>query len=760
MKTLLTLLWANALFVVFGQEQTQGIYDEVKGVKSSDTLRVVEDSTLERYTKSIQELIELPSPFENNSLQKDSSDLKKKLIPGFSGTMSNGFEYGLLTSYIDIESTDPLKVFNSNGDFAVEALKLPLNVSYNYSTLRNPIGVNNYFRVSLDTERLKELKSEVKQDAVGDIQNCINDLERTKQDIQGKLGMGEVIMHKLKKDSSKQEQRMKDLKQQLESKVPNETSMGKNNDFETEIRKKDSIQALYRESENKLAKTKQVYDSVNKLYQKGLSIYQQYSEWQEQLDKKKELLNGDIKSTGAEAFKKSKVAQKGTFVSDIKTFDLGLTYPQTSGLSSNSVPIQGLNFEMQRGNWYSAVSAGVTMNNLMVSTDVVQNKLNNTQNLFNQFDFQNIQEKGMLAHIKTGYGTPEETHYFVGLRYLSNAIIGDTSIQNSIPSLGAELDIRWIPSFSKSSAIDFVYGKTSRNESLIDSTRNNVLSSLFSSDRTHTGLIRLEQLIAPLNTQIEISTRWIDPDADMRSFGVMQADNKRFEVRTQTALSKKVRFGLNYRRDQNNVSRYSDTTITLELIGALFNSQITKKTSLFANANYLTQRSISSILSTGQQNYMLGAGITHKYKLWKAEHAFTLSYNDYLITDSVSTGLFRSISVQNGTKLEHGSNTFSISYLKMDDPSLPFNTSIILGDEFSFEHKKFRTKLGVKTTYSLEYGRDIGGKLAISYRISEMMEWTVQGEKLVLGDFYNYYARDRFDRFPYALMTRINFTFN
>ena len=136
---------------------------------------------------------------------------------------------------------------------------------------------------------------------------------------------------------------------------------------------------------------------------------------------------------------------KNQVISNIKTLEFGLSYPTITGMSKNSVPIKGLNVEYQENNWYLAFCSGFTLNNLMISNDAIQNKLFNSQNLFNQFDFQNIKDRGWITNVKTGLGKPNETHIYLGFRYLTNSIpTKGASDTLTIPSLSNELDIRWI----------------------------------------------------------------------------------------------------------------------------------------------------------------------------------------------------------------------------------------------------------------------------------------------------------------------------
>ena len=533
-----------------------------------------------------------------------------------------------------------------------------------------------------------------------------------------------------------------------------------NSNQSTQFNKIDSLTALYQQQQQNYEKELLIYDSIQKLYNKALALYTTYSDFQQQLNEKKSILNG-IQSINAEDIANEKInTKKESLLSCIETFDLGLTYPQTSALTKNSAPIQGINIELNRKNWYYSLSAGVMMNNLMVNTDIVQNKLSNTSNLFNQFDFQNVQERGFLTSIKTGYGTKEGTHYFVGVRYLTNSFSSLSGLEDSTstPSLGTELDIRLAPIQLPNTTMDFVYGKTSLSNSL-EANDNNVVRSLFSSHRTNTGLVKITQNFPKVRSEISLSTRLIDPFADVRSFGAMQPDNLRYEIKTTHKLKSNLRIGFNYRNDQNNIANLSDSSISLTLLGTQLNGSVGSSFHYFGSINYLTQLSQNSATRSKTTNYMGGAGISFEYKLFETEHSSTISYNDFLITDPVSTGSFRTIGIQNLSKLSFGQNTFSLSYFESNDEQISAFTSVIVGNEITYQSNKIQLTGGLKIAFSEAYGNDTGAKIEIGYRLTKSLLLSVKAEKLVLGDFYNYYSRDRFDRFPYMILTKISWLF-
>ena len=706
------------------------------------------DSLLNAYAQSVLSFDVMENPLNSDDIVLDSLKLKKLgLFKGISGQIGVGYEYGLLTGYFEPESIDPLSVLNTRGDINSELLGLPVKVSYNYSSMKNPLGVNNYFRVSLDTEKLSQKAADKKNSVKRQLDEKIGSLQSEKGKLSGKLGMGEVLMQKMKRDLIKQ-------KNELESRAREQVQIDTLSDADL---KNDLINEndRYHELEEKYNKSLKVYDSIQGLYEKVKKIYELYDHYQSVFENRKNQLDGLYKESLSSMGKEKALDGKPKFLEGITTLDIGLTYPETSALSNNSIPIQGIHLETQHGNWYSSISSGVTMNNLMVSTDVIQNKLTNSQNLFNQFDFQNFREQGLMTSVKSGYGKKSSTHVFLGMRYFTQSIVSSDTAQIT-PSLGAELDVRWDPSFSPGTSLELVYGKTSYNEAIANGQRSGVWASIFSVDRTNTSLIKMTQLVKPLSTEVTLSSRWIDPFADVRSIGVVQPNNQRQEIRTNTSISKHFKFGLNYRRDANNTGRVSDTTIQLNIVGGQMNGQIVKGMNYFLSFNYLLQEQQSQSLSSSQTNYMIGAGISAEYSIKDIKNAVNFSYNDYLITDTLSTGFFRNISLQNITKLDFGTNSFTLSYFRMEDEALDINSSYVIGDELTIAGERAKLVAGMKVVESKQYGSDFGGNLELSYRFRENFEWTLAAEKLVLGDFYNYFSPERFQQFPYMIMTRIN----
>jgi hypothetical protein len=715
----------------------------------------------------------ITSAFKNNAIEEKELDSliqeKKKSLNVKSlfyldeGIINTSYSYGLLVGYIDTSSSRPLQSFKTNGDFNINVATVPVRFTFNYNTLKNPFGVNNYFRASIDMEKYKEKQRLQKQKLQQISDKKIGESENIEKALIGKLGYAEIIKQRLKDEIDAQKETLAFdqyklsaaaslLKDSAESKIPNIEK----SEYIVDSSKVDSLRNELKNREEELEKLLSLYNKLDSCYNQlqGLKKVQDsiQSIYSTQKANYSSMASNGMNTVGSK------------FLSHITKLDFGLTYPKSTALSSNSIPIKGVDFEYQNDQWYTSVSAGIMMNNLMVTNDLVQSKLLYSQNMFNLFDFQNIKQKRFMTMIKSGYGTKDNTHLFLGIRYTNRAVtLNDLQEDSSnvVPSLGLELDFRLKSKYLKGTVLDFVYGKTSNTELQNDSTYLKPLSSLFSTYRTHVGLIKVTQSIHKLKSTLSGSLRWIDPYADMASIGVLQPNNVRAEFTTKHTLTNNFTFGVNFRKDRNNVDNHLDSTLNLMLIGGTLTGRVLNQIDVFGNLNYLTQ-TVTRNTSTSEmnsENYMYSFGGSTSYKIGELMNSISLAYNDYLITTLTDKGRYKNISFQNLSKLTNGQNSFSINYFKVSSTdSLPEQT-IIIGDELSFNGEKTQLKLGLKLSYSKEFGDDYGFKFELNRAIYSNLNFSVKVEKFILGNFYSSFDLDRFNRFPYLFMTQLNYKF-
>ncbi|MBI1838661.1 MAG: hypothetical protein HYR91_15460 [Flavobacteriia bacterium] len=690
----------------------------------------------------------------NNSIDRIDSiepNQLKDLIQDYSGKVGIGYQYGLLTGYIDTTSSSAMNVLTSRADMEVTTLGIPINFSYNYSSFRNPLGVNNYIRASVNLEKYKQLKAIQRDELKKKLDSKISQTTESRDQLKGKLGYSEILLQRVKTEIEKKE---RELEQQAKDSLMASKNQGKEiigDSLANHSSKTDSLQMEYKQKKTELEKYKKLYDSLQNTYSRIINTYEKLDGLIHQYEDKKDVIDNynanGLKTLG------------GNWLKNVTKLDVGLTYPSTTGLTQNSVPIKGIDFENQKGNWYLAVTAGITMNNLMVTNDVIQNKLINSKNLFNQFDYQSIRQKRFLTQIKTGWGTKEGTHAFIGVRYTNKAVIPTEVIDTTTinPSAGIEIDLRYKPTFIKGSTIDLIYGKTSDTH-LDNGIIKPPFTTLFSSSRTHTGLLKIGQSIPKFRTYLSGAMRWIDPHADMASLGVLQPNNLRYELQSKHAILNNLDLGFTYRKDRNNIDNKLDSTIQLQMFGGNFTGKASENILFFGNYNYLTQQT-KRIASSSKMtdNYTYTMGITAMYSIDEYKNAATLLYNEYKITSLQGEGLYKNYEFQHLTRFENGQNKFSVGVFKMSEVGANMKKAVIIGNEWVIKREKYQLTLGMKISYSKEYGDDLGGKIEITRMFSKHLQWNFKAEKFIKGNFYSSYDPNRFANVPYTIITQLNY---
>lgn len=708
-----------------------------------------QDSVFTSFLKSCDSITfsqtnELQSLRDSLIVKLNFLDLLKSLPKEINGRLSATDEFGLLTTYVNLHSTSPMHVFRTEGDLNLPLLGLPLQMSFRYSTFQNPIGVNNYVRLHFDPSMAKQLALSKKNETLQKMNEAQSTIENQQKNAQGKLGMAEVYILQQKEqlsNSSAWKELIETQLKEIDVQIDHETSDSLRHQLELQ---KDSLEHKTELLEQQLTSYQERLNKLKTLYEKLMAMYQLMLATKQEIEEKKNALQ----SLNTNDFAKTKLTK----------MDVGLCYPSFSGLSTNVTPMKGFQTEFTKGHWYYSIAGGVTLNNLMVSTNVIDNKLVNAQNFFNQFDYQNIKDQNWMSFIKTGYGDKEGSHAYVGFRYLTNNVKSGINDTLKIPGAGIEFDLQWKPLLHPNMKLSFIYGKTSVRNSLLDSTKYNPFSSLFSSARSNAALLTFTQKIPQLNSEIKWSTRWIDPFADNRNFGIVQANNFRLELKTMTKLNSVLSFGLNVRRDQNNLMNTLDTTIYLSYYGCTVESQLFKHFHLSLNAAYLAQLSnIHNAPNQSRGNYIGSIQLTSPFELLNIPNVFQFVFSDYYITDQVSSGLFRSVQSSLNTKLKNGSNKFSLSYFEMNDPQLLMGHSTVISNDFTQTKRKVQWTAGMKYALNTQVGSTIGGKIEIKYELSKSLQLSFRAEKMVFGDFYQYYNQARFERFPYVFCSKINY---
>lgn len=232
-----------------------------------------------------------------------------------SGHIDLNYSYGLNTVFIDT-SRSIGSIFSTSGDFSTGIFGLPVNVSFNYSTLKVPLGANNYFRISLDRDRLIEQQKEQLTASVSKIEDQQALLSKKQADLSGLMGYVEVYLDKLKRMAEKEALKRKDsLSVKYDSLNVSKPAIP------------DSLKNInYKQPDlNNPLDYQLYYDSVMKVYQRISSLKNMYDSISNTLASARNLITAQ--KTGLNTPDTGKLG----FLQSIRKLDIGLTYPQKIG---------------------------------------------------------------------------------------------------------------------------------------------------------------------------------------------------------------------------------------------------------------------------------------------------------------------------------------------------------------------------------------------------------------------------------------------
>ncbi|TNE54012.1 MAG: hypothetical protein EP338_08970 [Bacteroidetes bacterium] len=671
---------------------------------------------------------------------KDSLQRKIK----YSGDVSLAHDYGLLPALVDSNQIDPISMYSSEGIGNVEFMGVPLKLNYHYANYQVPYGLNNYFRVGVDLERLKELKKER-------LKGINKEYEERKE------------LNKLGKDSLRMKQEyLQVLQDYLKRKLENEREQYQEKLKDTLSagagKESDSIREVLRLFEEKMAYYDRMEDSLN-----------WYQDRMEELSDDYESVDYDLEKEKLKAIEKLKMKAvdkqneyTGGVLAGLKKFNLGLSYPRTTAMSETALPLKGVDLAYQYKNWYTFLASGLTVNTLMFTNNQFENKLTNTQNLLNFFDFQVLKKNQLLSLVRTGYGKPESDHAFVGIRYLTPLPFLNSDSNNEVEkSLGLELDLRMKIDKGFPGTLDVVYGKTSLGG--VDEGTGPIEEKGFFRTRTNLGLLKWEQKLSKLRSSYTLAFRWLDPYVDNSNLGVMQSDNVRLEVQSKHRLNSRIQLGLQGRTDRNNLLAIQDSTMRIDLMGIEGQASFGRLLNVVGHLNYVSMANYdrnASLLSS-QDNYLVTVNLNSNHQLKKMNGFASFTYSDNALLVGDQYFYFRNIGGEyrlSGRRIANTVSYYDYQTNNLDESNEMLETGII-SDRIELSLKSL--KISAELSYSPDISEEnYGFYVDLAWSLGKNTTFISKIEKPILGNYYETYFLDRYQRFPYTIQSKIVFNIN
>ncbi len=487
----------------------------------------------------------------NNSFKLVGQKKSEKPIH-ISGQVGVGYEYGLLPFVSNAQP--PQGNAFSNGVLGVCYKGVPLTFNYHYSSVGTISGLNNYARLRFDSQSYrKQLKEKLQNYKAEKIQQ-LTDLQGYRQKIQQQL----LYLDMLEKGTvSNAQAKLPELPSlnklpfslssipgfELPSEELSLPEINTNDHLPLDSLKMPSIKDSLGFNEALGNRKTQLLNMLS-LLQKAEGALEQ------------------LKGASLDSLYQSQEIQKDLpgqsklkrILSYTDKLELGLCYPDNNVFTVARTPVRGVNFEYSKHNKFFAFTHGRTVNNLFIGNNVLQNNLNAARNLYNFFDFNNVESGRRITSIKYGWGAKSGTHLYLGVLHG----YGKTSYLDSISTtkehnLVGEVDAQW--TINKTNHLAFSYGRSYIQADQINNTEQSAITASFFdfTHRSNAALLNYKLELPKTRTEVSVSGRLVDPFFKSLGLGFMRSDNLRYEGRLKQRIGKTFKLSGFYRRERDNL---------------------------------------------------------------------------------------------------------------------------------------------------------------------------------------------------------------
>lgn len=674
----------------------------------------------------------------------EKKKLKRKIIPKTNGTISAGYDYGVIPFASNM--TYPMGYYSSQGTVGVTPMGLPLNVSYYYSSLKNIAGLNNYFRVSFDPPRYQEMLKEKGLKKMEEEKAKLSNLKNLQQAMEQKLAYQEMLSMN-NPSQAILNQKLQEYKDKYGAyqvlAIPNvgadtlKSLPIPSNPYADSIKIITNYIQKYDSARNAINQYRGEIDGIRK----QASIVQNKIEF---LQNPQNLIYENPYSKKAQAL-----------ISGIKKMDIGLCYPSYSTFLVNGSTLKGINMEWEK-KFYFAFTYGKTINTVMTTNNLIQNQLQTGRNLYNFFDFNNVKDSRKILAIKGGYGKKDGTHFYIGFlyglglpSYISAAMPGYVE-KNLVLEADGKI------AFNSNNSLDLIYGKSSLYQNgLSNDDKENPSQFLFSKFRSNAALLRYNSQIHKTTTKITLTGRLVDPFFNSYGVGFMRSDNIRYELKVDQALGSRVKFSGFYRKDQDNLLKIARYTTNLQTIGANLFIKVSKRMNVRAAYTPVVMQidsKDSSQYNSQRVNNITNAVLTYMPRAGKVSSLFTVLYSYYQFAGTGGkNNNFQNFNLTNSTTFspQFRSDLAASYFLNNSSDSLNSNTAMASANISFTSRRGMVITLGGKYAYNTIIQNQVGGLVKISVPLIRYISIEIQAERLVLGDFYNSYNISEIKKFPY-----------
>lgn len=699
-----------------------------------------------------------------DSVQTDSPQSNKavefiqKVIPD--GNIGVGYEYGFLPFLVGLNP--PEGNFKTEGNFGIKLWKVPLRASFYYSNLGSISGLNNHFTIRFDESMFSQNIQENLEKQKDQQKEQINGLNTQKQQLKSKLDylymldQGKISVPKTEMDSLLTN-RFIDTTNAAGLNYTNQDSLGMENPDLYSLNQDIGLET----SGNISNSSEYNQDSISTLidqYESKLDGVEQSLEYCQKIDQSVDYqLDGqNIDTTIVRPQGLGWVDKVEKVLGGVKKFDVGMTYPTYSAFLVSRIPVRGVDIEYQYEKVNVCFTHGKTVNNIFFTNNIVENKLVANRNLYNYFDFNNIDEGRKITAIKLGYGAKKESHILIGAlkglgktSYLDHSVTSDTE-----SNLVAEIDVRYK---LKKHYVDLIYGRSSLQVNSINFESEDVLLNNLLDFNQRTNAILTSYGMNLGSTDLKLTLRYIDPYFKSFGLGFVRSDNVRYEIKAKQKVGKKVTIGGYYRRENDNILGIYNYQNIISSYGGNLAYRPFRGLLLKVDYRPIVQQVNSQVdtMSIINENYIINSVVSYSTRIKKTFFFFTGIFSHYQLSTMTSYNTYQNLNINMSIQYQDilVNDLIYNRYVTSDSLSVPLAS--IIADDLTLNLAKLSLTIMAKASFRQNEQFDWGGGVRITIPISKVLSVEASGEKLVFGDFYNSIFQENLADFPYYTQASI-----
>ena len=709
---------------------------------------------------------------QNDSISNtvsEKSKLKQRLL-SISGTVGLGYDYGLLPFISD--AAPPQGNFVADGYLNVSIKNIPIGASYYYSSVGTISGLNNYFRFHFDAQKYKqELKEKLLKKKGAKLEQ-LKDVEGYKQKVLKQLNYLEMIKQGKIKPKGLDAASLPNISSLINiNSIPGLGGLPLDQQS-LSIAAQDSLTGLLPDTDDLKDSLSQFTDEVDNYKQEVQgrittlkNVLAKVEKIQSSLNKYKNMDVNDMYNDpemvkGAPGYQ----SRLSKVLAYTQKLEVGLCYPNHSFFTIARTPLRGFNFEYQKGKKFLAFTHGRTINNLLYSTNLVQNNLSTVRNLYNFFDFRNVDASRRITAVKFGYGEKLGTHVYVGLMHG----YGKTSYLDSTSSakehnVVAEIDVQW--KLDKRQLLSLCYGRSylQANNVNFDGESQKINGFFDLGERTNAAMLSYELDLPKQRSELTAKLRYVDPFFRSLGLGYLRADNLRYELKYKQRIGRKFKLGGFIRHEQDNLLKLYDYQNQLFSFGLTADAKPTKGMLLRLDLRPIVHNFNADQDSISGSNRNWIANFVTSYRRRIKKHSYfdiTGVYGYYQLFNGEDNNTYQNINVTANLQVKE-KWTFAASYgqfISSDTAVIPINN--LLGIETGVQLNKISLTGSGKMAIANQPGEDVqfGYGVHAKIKVIKRARLELTAERLVIGDFYNSLLITNVEDFPYYFNTTIRIT--